>query len=234
MRLMLALGFTIALAGSPAYANFIDSGGRDWLTPDDTRSATWNDYASVCNTSTGACSGTLLLRDGVRSVDLTGYTWATRDEVRDLFYDAAGLPAGSLDSYAADFPTSPQYATQFFNNYGFTFSGGSTGFMPGLSRTLDPSGLGYLGFVSGDNPLSDVNNAPFSTFQFLPVDLDLDVVTFAAYVYRLPPTSVPEPSTLVLFAGLLGLVIYRTMRRQPASANSMKSVHGSKIFGTSR
>src|ERR1044072_8115743 len=98
----IALWFcSFAASAGPIYS---DASGREWLDLNDTRNRSWLDTSAVCNALTGACSGTLATTTPFSSdVDLTGYRWATRDEVRQLWYEIAGLPAGSLNSYSARF-----------------------------------------------------------------------------------------------------------------------------------
>ena len=88
---MLGLVGGVALAG-PIY---IDSSGREWLDVNATRYRSWDDTAAVCSATTGDFAGVLASNGSSSDIDLTGYTWASRDDVRDLFYEVAGLPAGS-------------------------------------------------------------------------------------------------------------------------------------------
>lgn len=214
-RLMIVVGVALLLHSGHALAGFIDSSGRDWLAPNWTRDLRWTDIASVCSVATGECNGALSLRDG-RTYDLSGYSWATRDEVRQLFYEASGLPAGVLDDYYEHLPGSPEYASRFFAEYGYTYSQIDWAVMPGFTRTVEFGQTGfsaYMGFVFGDNIARDGRDALYSTFIFNLQSITTPDVTYAAYVYK-PALAVTEPGTLGLFAaGALAIFASSRYRR---------------------
>jgi hypothetical protein len=53
--------------------------GREWLQPIDFLHHSWNEVSTVCNAITGTCTGSLA------GNDLTGWTWASVDDVNSLF-----------------------------------------------------------------------------------------------------------------------------------------------------
>ena len=59
--------------------NTVLIGEREWRQVADTKGISWNEVATVCDDSTGECSGI------VGSVDLTGWTWASVEDVNGLF-----------------------------------------------------------------------------------------------------------------------------------------------------
>lgn len=53
--------------------------GLEWRQVTETSTISWNEVSTVCNQSTGVCNGS------IETVDFTGWTWASVDEVTDLF-----------------------------------------------------------------------------------------------------------------------------------------------------
>jgi hypothetical protein len=73
----------LLLGSMPANAVIID--GKDWRQLTETNGRfKYNDVATVCNTTTGACSGSLSSTT-LGSVDFTGWTWADLNDVGTLF-----------------------------------------------------------------------------------------------------------------------------------------------------
>ena len=74
----------LLLGSMPANAVIID--GKDWRQLTETNgSFSYNSVATVCNTTTGACSGSLVSNTSLGSVDFTGWTWADLSDVGTLF-----------------------------------------------------------------------------------------------------------------------------------------------------
>jgi hypothetical protein len=210
---MVVLGFLSSAAlATPIY---VDSSGREWLDVNDTRYRSWNDTASICNAISGACSGTLAAHDASSlDVDLTGYRWAARNEVRELFYEVAGLPSGSLNTYTALFP------------FGAGYGGNAFGiFEPTLQLGAGPGVLNVLNGVTRDRFFNaDLNlwgaysglilSPPFGADAFtLNAGLPTNTreISMGMYLYREVP--VPEPGTMALFAA--AFVAMFALRRKP-------------------
>ncbi len=68
---------------------FID--GREWAQADLFTNLSWNDINAVC--PEGACAGTL------NSYDMTGWTWASVDEIKTLFNKYIGYDALDSETY---------------------------------------------------------------------------------------------------------------------------------------
>ncbi|MET0523471.1 MAG: calcium-binding protein [Nocardioides sp.] len=75
---------SLVSVGAPASNAAPTVGGREWRELYETTGLSWTEIASVCPTDGAtACSGT------VRGRNLTGWTWATASQVRDLLDDYA-------------------------------------------------------------------------------------------------------------------------------------------------
>jgi hypothetical protein len=210
---LLGVGANLALA-VPIY---IDASGREWLDVNFTRYRSWNDAAAVCDVSSGGCSGILATHISASDdIDITGYQWATRDEVRDLFYEVAGLAPGVLDGYSAAFPLGDGFGANAFAAFEPTIQlpvgPGLENIYNGVTRDT------YLGsdmLVHGISGIID--SPPFGSDQFsltggLPIDAR--EISMGVFLYK----AVPEPATLALFAaGLLGLWAAGARRREPGT-----------------
>lgn len=209
----------IGLVGSQALAGpiYIDASGREWLDPNATRFRSWNDTSLVCDATGGDCSGVLATHTGFSAdIDVSGYRWATRDEVRDLFYEIGGLPTGSLDGYSASFSIADGHGANAFTAFDptiqFDMGPGFENILHGVTRDT------YLGsdlLLRGYNGIID--NPPFGSDSFtLTGGLAVDTREMSAgvFLYR---TAVPEPGTLTLLGiGMLGLLL--ALRRAPAAS----------------
>lgn len=102
----MAILFLCSISTAPATmaTNYVDSSGREWRLLTDTVGFSWNELATICGHDVeGAatpCFGTLTeSANPGRTVDFTGWTWASLAEIDvllDEFIDC--LPGGVLDS----------------------------------------------------------------------------------------------------------------------------------------
>ena len=74
---LLAVGLLVG--PMTAHAVGVVVGGKEWRQLTDTVNLSWNQVASVCNTTTGVCSGSL------GAVSFDGWTWASRIDIQALF-----------------------------------------------------------------------------------------------------------------------------------------------------
>ncbi|MCP3877095.1 MAG: hypothetical protein GY701_01685, partial [Sulfitobacter sp.] len=104
----LAVIFT--LFSTAALAQPVIKDGKEWLQPADFLNLSWNDVALICDPDTGLCDGQL------NNIDVTGYTWASVDEVNGLF-NAYGIipPVGPGPDTASEPGSSwaPQVTADF-------------------------------------------------------------------------------------------------------------------------
>jgi len=99
------LGILMLLASQLAMsAGYTDSAGREWRRLTDTVGFSWNQLATICEHDVegqaAPCAGSVTdLSNPNRTVDLTGWTWASLPEVAELFDEFIGcLPGGAVDS----------------------------------------------------------------------------------------------------------------------------------------
>lgn len=223
---LFAVGFLAVMSTATAMPVYTDAYGREWLDVSDSRDRSWNDVQSVCSATSGACLGVLAQTGfGTNAVDLTGYQWATRDEVRSLFYELTGLALGELDDYTASTLANPAlgaFGTAVLDTFAATFTVGSgpgtLNYLSGITRdTLSVEEIGLIANVATLEHLTDAGgNGVRSTLSLgsgggRPVGLR--EVTAGTYLYR--NVAVPEPSTLALFGvGLLAVLVPRMRRRR--------------------
>jgi hypothetical protein len=194
---LLVLLFAVAGNVANAMPVYQDASGREWLDLNDSRYRSWNDAAQVCDTISGDCAGILASTDPFAgAVDLTGYRWASRYEVRDLFYEVAGLPTTSLDDFSATFSSAYGYGANVFGPFDptiqFPAGPGVINILNGITRDL------YGGLVFN----STVGDDTFTLNGQPPVNMR--EISMGVYLYK----AVPEPGTFALFAaGLLGLLV---------------------------
>ena len=202
-----------AAVATPIY---VDSAGREWLDVNDSRFRSWNDTAAICNAITGACSGTLVAHGlSTSDINLTGFHWAARNQVRDLFYEIGGLPAGALDDYEESFDAAAGFGANAFNIFEPTIQlpagPGVLNILNGVTRDrfFDSDLMiwrAYSGIIS--SPTSGTGS--FTLTGGLPTSIREG--SMGAYLYR--EVEVPEPGTIALFAGALAALFVLRGRRQ--------------------
>ena len=206
----------LAVLLPPLSANAVVVNGLDWRQLTETRNFSWNQVATVCNTTTGACAGTL------GTVSFTGWTWASNDDIRSLF-DALIGPGTN------NFPTC-------YDSYGATNSAdiaaaiGDPFFLPTFTSP-GPFGFDLVQAWSRSTPASSTFTAyaPNLTDNFPAGAGDRAVLDSApgrtvanpalgVWLYQSPPVSVPEPATTWLLAvGLLILIRSRRAAQPPTT-----------------
>lgn len=196
------------LAGS-ASAGYVDSLSREWLPLTTVTGYSWDQIDAVCQNNAeaaGACGGSL------GSVDLTGWTWASRDDVLALmgeFMVAAG------DST----PVSAIASTHGYGTSVYRWAEAITAAMditaPGLdSRTFGFTSTNYYyAWVCHGGPCGWQSYAAASERYGGASDF------FGGWFYRASGTTghVPEPSsTALLLAAGAAVLLNRLSRRRVA------------------
>lgn len=222
-RLLRTALFAMAIFGPHAFAGpiYLDRTDRQWLDVNDIRDVSWNQLASVCSSTTGACIGSIQTwrGSGFITEDITGYTWASQDDVRDLFYEIAGLPDGTLDSGSAK--VAGHYGVTALNVFPPTFESGTFRILDGLTRSTVATQDGNIAAVRGaisywcgnENCTKPPSDATFSVGPAGP--LDFRYVERGTYLFR----PVPEPDSIVLVVAGLGLATVWLRRRRTPQSN---------------
>ena len=145
--LALAAGALIAAASAAPRASaqvaYVDSQGRQWRQMDMTVALTWNQVAAICPTDgVTPCTGM------VWNQSVTGWVWATRDQVRGLLIELGAGAGGSGCNQG------PSVTGDVFNLFHNTMSPENGFFVSGWSATSatlpDLKGYAYAPMVQFD------------------------------------------------------------------------------------
>jgi hypothetical protein len=159
-RSLAAFGLTLCVACG-ASAGYTDGQGREWLQVKSFTGKTWNQIDALCpNDGVTPCVGTL------SGVDITGYVWATQDQVLSLF--AESLP----EIAESGFVGGPEYVLAglgFFGLFQPTFefytTFGGYNYLSGWTAT-SANGVAIVPEVSAEYP---VFYGAFNTLAEVPV-----------------------------------------------------------------
>ena len=172
-------------------------GDKEWRQVTETVNFSWNDFSSVCDATTGACSSGTLSNSTVGTVSFDGWTWASQGDVAGLFRGLDGWDGPpATDSFYHDNEVTT-WAPAIFDALGFlpTLTGSSFRDIIGISRTL-------TGIVSLTPYISD----SFNPLLFDSADTT-DTTLFwgrfpdrGGWFYKTATTtpSAPAPPTLAL------------------------------------
>ena len=209
------------LAAMPARASVIVD-GKEWMQPADLTSVSWYevsagtngvlgpDVAGPCDETTGACDGTL------NGIDVTGWTWASVDEVAALLVfvtatynggvDDAVHPGGIGIAFGAGKET--VWATAMFDTLGFvpTSTGPEYREVLGTTRTPKFELAVYRGsvldastaYVIPDRATTDDTTGP-----------NVASSLWGHWLYRDAASVTAPPPALLLAGGFAGMVWMR-------------------------
>lgn len=184
----LTLGLTLSMA-PPVAAGVIytDTLGNNWRDLTDTGGVAWDDLDFLCpNDGISVCSG-LVAGNGV--ADVTGWTWATRDQVLVLFRELTGLTFELNDYEHMDFLSTWAPAALAL----FPGPGGADFSMGGWSATPYPNlpGWAFLPFI-----VNGMGSSPDEVHLNFAEDTSTQFPGRGAFLFQ--PAPVPEPATLTL------------------------------------
>ena len=106
-----------AFATSIAVAYVDPVTGWEWAQAAETVGFSWNEVQGVC-----ATDGVTACNADLEAVGFTGWVWATRDQVRDLFVNATDLTASELADYSEE-QYGSTWAPQFLSLFTPTVGG---------------------------------------------------------------------------------------------------------------
>lgn len=210
----LILAISTLTVSHSASAVIID--GRDWRQPLETSNFSYNHAAAVCNVTTGVCNGAAV-NPGQPSVDLTGWIWASENEVADLFRSLLGEPGAVFhpqNGYVGR--NGPQWVLDAIDIDG---SGPDSGLFD--ATTLSASLEGVLGITrtvmlnsQQENAASraifrhEIANSQGRAIIANPTGFDAARQHTGLWLYK----AVPAPSTLLLLLVSLLAITSRRIR----------------------
>ncbi len=202
----------MAVAGA-AQANYLDGQGREWLDMTLVNGYTWNAFNAVCQSNTeaaGACAGQV----AGSGYDLTGWTWASRDEVVGLI-DSFIVSSGDV-SRAADMVSQ--------NGHGSAFDWAPTLIAAlGVTGSAGPNDQRAIGYMNGTDTVGFnttgqqafiCSGSPCGFTSYVGAGVSAGVApdrSSSGWFYRpVASTAVPEPASLALVGlALMSLVMVR-------------------------
>jgi hypothetical protein len=214
-RLRFVLAAWLLALSTPAWAlPSVVVDGTEWALPNAVQGFSWNEVAMACPTGGGACTGNL------GGIDLTGWSWATAQEVGALFHALTPHPGG----IAAYFEAGSTWAPQFIHLMGYTGFDNFPSFAPGffdeawsataLSDTVAylPALFDHIGTTSVE-PADAVSTAETALRTARAGGAINGPDLYGVWLFR-TPTAVPEPATTALLAGGLLLLVAAGMIRR--------------------
>jgi hypothetical protein len=184
---LLALVFAIVVGWIPASAatiDYTDALGNQWRNLNDTVDFSWDQIDAICtNDGLTPCAGS------IGALDFSGWTWATRDQVRNLFKELTGLNTELDDYFHQDGLNSP-WAPAALAALTPTFSNSFVSYVFGSTSTSP----GYLAFIADYHQAGSFDEA--NLISIAPTQHGSDL---GAWLFQ-PTATVPDPSTLLLLS----------------------------------
>lgn len=129
MRTRLCVAPGLLILSLSAFATPVQVGDLEWSQPGDSVNLSYNQVAEVCGINTGACAG------AVGEMDLTGWTWASAEDVGGLFSALTPHPGGIANYFEND----STWAADFLALFTPTWETIAIRQVMGLTRTPYPS-----------------------------------------------------------------------------------------------
>lgn len=183
--------------------------GLEWLQPRDLLGTSWAEMGTVCDSYTGQCNGSFTSQFG--TFDLTGWTWASVDDLNALFSSYLSSPLGPGPDSALNEPGILFLFSDFLDTYtDFVPGAHNYKFIRGVTRTATGSS-GYIGYVGFSASLSSSTSWGVGTNSTPSLQYE------GAWLYR---NDVPVPATMGLCMAGLALLIFRRRKFKLTSLTS--------------
>jgi hypothetical protein len=216
---LLGAAVLACVLGADALA-FEDTEGRNWRALSETEGITWAQAAKLCPVNgQHACKGT------INGVDLSGYVWATRRQVMDLFNIKLSAAMKLDASQPARFGIDQLSVVESFlaevmkPNHSFCINYACGEGVMGLTASRAGQGGVYVGAALWHRTPVTIE-AGFTVATL--VDGDRALTDHGLWMFRTAAsaTTVPEPSTALLLAA--GVAVLARRRRQPIASSSAR------------
>lgn len=189
-----ALAIAAALPAG-AIAGHVDlATGLEWRQVAETTQLSWNAVSTVCSLTTGACSGS------ANGIDLSGWAWASRQDLVSLFSNS-GLPASNGQASAAAYDAFVDLDGSGPDDGYFqaTHAAPTLPYVQGLTRDLTATGLANTAYVSATPQF-----ASYSVSYNAGTGRDQGSAWIGVWLYRdAAVTEVPEPGSFALAGAAL-------------------------------
>lgn len=211
----LFLGGASASASTIAYT---DLSSRQWRQVTETVGLSWNELNSVC--ATGTCTADF------GPYDLTGWRWASQDEIRSLYNEFIFAATGTKPlGTTFQAPGSSLWASSFVSSFSVTYiePGTNDEYVNGWASTAANVSDGFGPSIRDCQPAShpncldraDVGDAYDKSLHFPGIA--------GAWLYQPSAAPVPEPATLLLFgSGMAAAGVRRYRRRAQCPQNEAR------------
>jgi hypothetical protein len=189
-------------SAAPLTVDYVDSvTGWEWADLTQTTGLTWNQVNTACSQD-----GVTACASDIGAIELSGWIWATRNQVRDLFVNATDLTAAQMADY---FESDPSGASTWAPQFHAAFSPTTVGNVMGWSATLlDPTSAYSPNLQDGSGGFADFASAS----SLNPVGRSTNFI--GVWLHR-EAATVPEPAALLMLgSGVAGLCAASMRRRR--------------------
>ncbi len=183
----IALASLLLISVSAMSAN-VTVGDKQWRQVTDTLNTSWDSFAASCDLSTGLCGAAY-----------SGWTWASSNEVRDMWVTLTGTQALAGQTFFQQ--SNSTWAPLILSNFGPTFVNATSSRIYGLVREKSSQGAAF-------GRINEISEHDGSTLDiawadgYITTSISSPIVGAWMYV----TIAVPEPGSYLLLAIGLGFL----------------------------